>query len=203
MNPKVGHEFDRSIERVFREEYGRILATLIRLSGSFDLAEESLQEALAVAVEKWKHGRLPDNPGAWLTTVARRKLLDAVRREKTRTEKQQELIYEAEGREAYTGSAFDETMEYNDDRLALIFTCCHPALNLEAQIALTLRTLGGLTTSQIASAFLVAESTIAQRIVRAKTKIRLAGTPYQVPTMELLAERLAAVQAVIYLIFNE
>jgi RNA polymerase sigma-70 factor (ECF subfamily) len=192
------------LESVFREEYGRIIATLIRLSGSFDLAEESLQEAFASAVTNWEQQGPPNNPGAWLTTVAHRKLLDAVRREKTKTDKQPELEYEAVRLQPDNEYEFvEKDVEYPDDRLRLIFTCCHPSLSQEARVALTLRTLGGLTTVEIARAFLLPEATLAQRLVRAKSKIRVAGIPYQVPPMEVLAERLASVQAVLYLIFNE
>jgi RNA polymerase sigma-70 factor, ECF subfamily len=196
-----------ALDRVFREEHGRIIASLIRLSGSFDMAEESLQEAFASAVTSWEQDGPPRNPGAWLTTVAHRKLLDALRREKTKSEKQPELEYEIErlhpGGEEVGAALFDEAAEYPDDRLRLIFTCCHPALSREAQIALTLRTLGGLTTTEIARAFLLPEPTLAQRLVRAKNKIRIAQIPYQIPPLDVLPERLASVQAVVYLIFSE
>jgi len=191
----------QALEKVFREEYGRIVATLIRISGSFDLAEEALQEAFTSAASKWEHDGTPNNPGAWLTTVAHRKVIDAIRRDKTRTDKQTEIAFESSRLQPYAETELLE--EYPDDRLRLIFTCCHPSLVREAQVALTLRTLGGLTTTEIAHAFLVPEATLAQRLVRAKQKIRLAGIPYQVPSLEVIGERLAAVRAVIYLIFNE
>lgn len=193
-----------TLEHVFREEYGRIIATLIRHSGSFDLAEEALQEAFVSAASSWPTTGTPHNPGAWLTTVAHRKLLDAVRRDKTRSDKQSQIEYESNRLQPFVEPSLpEETVEYPDDRLRLIFTCCHPSLSREAQVALTLRTLGGLTTTEIAHAFLLPEATLAQRLVRAKQKIRLAKIPYEIPALEIIAQRLIAVQAVIYLIFNE
>lgn len=191
------------LEKVFREEYGLIIASLIRRSGSFDLAEESLQEAFSMALTAWQRTGSPENPGAWLTTVAHRKLIDAQRRERTRSAKQAQLEYANQQLHHEEDPASDTDQYYPDDRLRLIFTCCHPSLNREAQVALTLRTLGGLSTAEIARAFVLPETTLAQRLVRAKNKIKLARIPYQVPPLEVLAERLASVRAVVYLIFNE
>jgi RNA polymerase sigma-70 factor (ECF subfamily) len=201
----VTSDVQAAVTQAFRDEWGRVVATLIRVTGDWDLAEECAQDAFALALQRWPRDGIPARPGAWLTTTARNRATDRLRRDAVGAAKLRQAAALSYPPESYPPepAAGDDGQAVPDDRLRLMFTCCHPALDLDAQVALTLRTLAGLTTAEIARAFLVTEPAMSKRLVRAKAKIRQAAIPYRVPPARLLPERTPAVLAVLYLLFNE
>jgi RNA polymerase sigma-70 factor, ECF subfamily len=203
MPPLVPEAVSRTLETLYRSESGRVLATLVRLLGDLDVAEEAMHEAFAAALESWPKTGIPENPRPWLISTARFKAIDGIRRRARFDATQTELALHMEARVNEVSAGLDGDEEIEDDRLRLIFTCCHPALPAEGQVALTLREVCGLTTEEIARAFLVTPAALAQRVVRAKAKIREARIPYEVPTPQELPQRLDAVLQVVYLVFNE